>query len=132
MALAASPAMPASPGQVQLHDLLRVCRTGDHVTDALLKEMLGLFIADNGRRIDLARQAARSGDHLALRGAVHAIKGSAALIGATRLRDLAGDLELRVVSGTARNAESATEIMREEFAAVVKTLHSLYPDISAA
>lgn len=115
-----------------MHDLLRVCHAGDHVNDALLKEMLGLFIADNGRRIDLAQQAAKRGDHLALRGAIHAIKGSAALIGATRLRDLAGDLELRVVSGTARNTESATEIMREEFAAVVKTLHSLYPDISVA
>jgi hypothetical protein len=40
-----------------------------------------------------------------LRGAVHALKASAALIGADHLRDLAGDLELRVVSGTANDPE---------------------------
>lgn len=124
--------MSVSPGRVHLDDLLTVCRAGDHVNRELLKEMLALFIEDNRRRVDLAIEAAASGDPIGLRSAVHAIKGSAALIGAAHLRDLAGKIEMRVVSGTIRNDGADIATLRNEFDAVVATLRSLYPDLPAA
>jgi two-component system sensor histidine kinase/response regulator len=121
--------MSIDPGRVQLDDLLAVCRAGDHINRELLKEMLALFIEDNRRRVDLAIAAADSGDRLELRSAVHAIKGSAALVGAAHLRDLASDIELRVVQGNVDNVAASTQSLRTEFDAVAATLRSLYPDL---
>jgi HPt (histidine-containing phosphotransfer) domain-containing protein len=96
----------------------------------LLKEMLRLFIQDNDRRVRVALAAAEEGDALALRGAVHALKGSAALIGAEHLRDIASDCELRIVSGTIRNPQAQARQLSDEYTAVVSTLRSLYPDLA--
>lgn len=124
--------MHVSPGQVQLDDLLTVCRAGDRLNRALLTEMLSLFIDENHRRIGVAMQAADHGDPVALRSAVHAIKGSAALVGASQLRDLAADIEMRVLGGVVHDFSAATGTLRDEFLAVVDTLRSLYPDLPAA
>jgi len=97
--------VPLSTGQVCLDNLLHVCRTGDQIDDGLLREMLMLFIEENRPRIRTALAAAAHGSPLELRGAAHAIKGSAALIGADHLCDLAHDLECCVMSG-AVNASS--------------------------
>jgi HPt (histidine-containing phosphotransfer) domain-containing protein len=118
-------------GQVRLDDLLRVCRTGEQIDHELLKEMLMLFISENGHRIVAAVAAAERGNDVELRGAVHALKGSAALIGADHLRDLAGDLEFRVASGTANDPECAAQGLRDEYMAVVSTLRSIYPDLAS-
>lgn len=124
--------MHLSPGQVHLDDLLTVCRAGDHLNRALLTEMLSLFIDDNHRRVALAVAAATSGDPVALRSAAHAIKGSAALVGANHLRDLAGNIELRVIGGVVHDFNADTRELEGEFMAVVGTLRSLYPDLPAA
>jgi HPt (histidine-containing phosphotransfer) domain-containing protein len=124
--------MPLAPGQVRLDDLLRVCSSdGGQTNRGLLQEMLMLFIQENERRVDAAVVAADEGDGLALRGAMHAVKGSAALIGAERLRDLAGDCELRIISGTLNDPPACARQLRDEYAAVVSTLKSLYPDLCA-
>ena len=123
--------MRATPGTVRLDDLLRVCRSGDHVNHELLKEMLVLFIDENARRVRTVIDAASSGNQNDLRGAAHAVKGSAALIGADRLRQLAGDLEVRVFSGAGRNPRAAAEQLRDEYTAVVSTLRTMYPDLLA-
>ncbi len=122
--------MRPSPGQVRLDDLLRVCRSGEQINHTLMKEMLGLFIQDNRRRISMALGAAETGNSIELRGAVHALKGSAALIGAEHLRDLAANLEFRVVSGTVKDAHLATRQLEDEYAAVVSTLRTIYPDLA--
>jgi HPt (histidine-containing phosphotransfer) domain-containing protein len=119
-------------GQVRLDDLLGVCRSGDQINYGLLKEMLLLFIEENRRRVDAMLDAAAEGNDAGLRGAAHALKGSAALVGADRLRDLAGDLELGVLSGTSRDPKAAAERLRDEYTAVVATLRTLYPDLVAA
>jgi HPt (histidine-containing phosphotransfer) domain-containing protein len=122
--------MRPTPGQVRLDDLLRVCRSGQQINHALMKEMLGLFIQENRRRISAALGAAETGNSVELRGAVHALKGSAALIGAEHLRDLAANLEFRVVSGTVQDVDVATRQLQDEYAAVVSTLQSIYPDLA--
>lgn len=131
LAMPNSPLMPTVSGQVRLDDLLRVCSSGGQTNHELLKEMLGLFIQENERRVHAALVAADEGNAPALRGAVHAVRGSAALIGAEHLRDLAGDCELRIVSGTIRNPQACAQQLRDEYAAVVSTLKSLYPDLCA-
>lgn len=88
-----------------------------------------LFIQENGRRVRAAVAAADDGDARALRGAMHAVKGSAALIGAQRLRDLAGDCELRIISGTIKDPQECVRQLSDEYTAVVATLRSLYPDL---
>jgi two-component system sensor histidine kinase/response regulator len=122
--------MRSAPGQVRLDDLRRVCRSGEQINHALMKEMLGLFIQENRRRISMALGAAETGDSVELRGAVHALKGSAALIGAEHLHDLAANLEFRVVSGTVKDAHVETRQLEDEYAAVVSTLRSIYPDLA--
>ena len=122
--------MCASPGQVRLDDLLRVCRSGDTVNYELLKEMLALFIDENARRVEAVVAAAATGNDTSLRGTAHAVRGSAALVGADRLRDLAGDLEFRVLSGASRDPRAAAEQLRDEYTAVVATLRTLYPDLA--
>lgn len=119
-------------GHVRLDDLIQVCRSGDGVDHELLTEMLSLFIHENARRLDDARDAARLADRTELRGAIHAVKGSAALVGADDLHRLASELELEVVNGSALNLLGATEQLRQEFAAVVSTLYARYPELRSA
>lgn len=109
-----------------------MCRTGAEINDALLKEMLRLFIGENARRVDAIGEAARLANQKDLRAALHALKGSAALLGADRLRFLAAGMEDAVVNATGQDAVAAAEELRREFSAVVATLHSLYPDLASA
>jgi HPt (histidine-containing phosphotransfer) domain-containing protein len=119
-------------GDVRLDDLIQVCRSGDWVDHELLKEMLSLFIHENARRLDAARDAARLADHTELRSAIHAVKGSAALVGADDLHRLATELEREVMNGSAIDLLGATEQLQQEFAAVVSTLYARYPDLRPA
>ena len=122
----------APPGQVRLDDLLQVCRNSGEIDVALLKEMLGLFIGENTRRVDSIADAVRSGNQQDLRAALHALKGSAALVGADRLRYLAADMEDDIVNATGDDSRAASEELRREFSAVIATLRALYPDLASA
>jgi HPt (histidine-containing phosphotransfer) domain-containing protein len=122
----------ASPGRVRLDDLIQVCRNGTEINETLLLEMLGLFIGENARRVDAIRDAARLGRPDDLRAALHALKGSAALVGADRLRHLAAAMEDDVVNATGADAVASSHELAREFAAVVATLHALYPDLASA
>jgi HPt (histidine-containing phosphotransfer) domain-containing protein len=122
----------ASPGQVRLDDLIQVCRNGTEINDALLMEMLGLFIGENSRRVDAIQDAARLDRPHDLRTALHALKGSAAVIGADRLRQLAAAMEDDVVRATGADAVAASAELAREFAAVVATLHTRYPQLASA
>lgn len=121
-----------APGQVRLDDLIQVCRNGSEINDALLLEMLNLFIGENARRIDIICDAASQGRQHDLRAALHALKGSAALVGADRLRHLAADMEDDVVNATGADAVAAGHELAREFAAVVATLRALYPRLQSA
>jgi HPt (histidine-containing phosphotransfer) domain-containing protein len=132
MSLAAGRAIMGVPsGQVRLDDLRRVCSTGDEVNHALVQEMLVMFIEDNARRVALAVAAASAGDTLRLRAVMHALKGSAALIGAERLRQLADLWEVAILNGSRDDAEARAREIGDEYTAVVRTLKTLYPDLAA-
>jgi HPt (histidine-containing phosphotransfer) domain-containing protein len=93
--------------------------------------MLNLFIRDNARRVQSAVAAANDGDASTLREEVHALKGSAALLGADALRDLAGDIEMRILSGTIPDPHPPALQLSAEYDAVVSTLKALYPELCA-
>ncbi len=56
------------------------------------QDLVGGFIGDSERSIAKMSQALAEEDYLALRGAIHALKGSAAELGAVRLLDLCAEL----------------------------------------
>lgn len=91
--------------------------------------MLQLFIDENERRIRAVLMAADNGDSSRLRCETHAMKGSAAIVGAEHLRDLAADVEVRILTGTIRDPQASARRLRDEFAAVVATLRGLYPGL---
>jgi HPt (histidine-containing phosphotransfer) domain-containing protein len=122
----------AIPGQVRLDDLIQVCRNGTEINEALLMEMLSLFIGENSRRVDVISDAASHGRPQELRAALHALKGSAALIGADRLRYLAADMEDAVVTASGADPVAASGELAREFSAVVATLQALYPHLGSA
>jgi HPt (histidine-containing phosphotransfer) domain-containing protein len=120
--------MPPEPGQVDTATYLSVCRSGDTLDVALMKELLGYFVTGNERRMLDATQAAGADDRAALREIAHAVRGSAALVGAARLRDLAETLELE--SATAERADMAAGVaaLAAEFAAVRASLRARHPE----
>ena len=89
MALALQAGMRSHPGAVDLSNLEAVCQSGETFNTPLLKELVGHFVLQNRRRLDQATNAVTAGNREALRDLAHAVKGSAALLGAGRLHDLA-------------------------------------------
>lgn len=61
----------------------------------VLTELIDLFLADAPPRITMVQGALAAGDGEALRRAAHALKGSAANVGAMGLAALCADLEQR-------------------------------------
>lgn len=67
--------------------------------DALLAQLVGLYRQQvTTRRAELAEAMARA-DTAALRQAAHALRGSAAQVGASGIHDLCGSLEQLAVAG---------------------------------
>lgn len=120
--------MDSSPGSVDISNILSVCRHGEALDVALLREMLGYFIDENHRRMRLSREALESGNRQSLRQVAHAVRGSAAMLGAGRLHDLAWSLELDAFSSDTRTLRMAVDSLRRELDAVVQSLQSAHPE----
>lgn len=71
-----------------------------------LKEVLDLYLANAGRRIDAVRAGLRARDSEATATALHEIKSSAGQLGATAVRRLAEELE-HLVRASAMDAARA-------------------------
>jgi HPt (histidine-containing phosphotransfer) domain-containing protein len=120
--------MDSSPGSIDTSNILSVCRSGDSIDRALLREMLGYFIDENQRRMTTSQQAVVSGDRQALRQLAHAIRGSAAMLGAGRLHDLAWSLELDAETGELQLLARDVSRLRIELDAVVLALRRAHPE----
>ena len=121
--------MRAEPGSVDISQVLSVCRSGESLDSALLKELLGHFVTQNRRRMAAASEAVHGGDRPALREIAHAVTGSAALMGATRLRELASTIEHQAVPGDINLLRAAVHALNREFAAVIAVLRERHPDV---
>jgi HPt (histidine-containing phosphotransfer) domain-containing protein len=120
--------MRSHPGAIDLSNVEAVCQNGDSFNTALLRELVGHFVQQNRRRLDLASDAVDAGNREALRDLAHAVKGSAALLGAGRLHDLAFSLEHRAEPGELPELRSAVERLHREFSAVLRALLARHPN----
>ena len=94
MSFATHPCVQSAPGSIDTRNILSVCCEGEVLNRTLLREMLGYFIDENRRRLVTLSHAVDSGERDTLRQTAHALRGSAAMLGAGRLHDLAWGLEL--------------------------------------
>ena len=120
--------MRSSPGSVDTTNIVSVCNAANGLDLGLLREMLGYFVDENWRRMRKAAAAIASDDRAGLREIAHAVRGSAAMIGAGRLHDLAGALERHALQSDHTALHVAADAMRVEFLAVHASLRQQHPD----
>lgn len=120
--------MDSSPGSIDTRNIVAVCQSGDTVDLALLREMLGYFIDENQRRIVRAQEAVVNGDREALRQLAHAMRGSAAMLGAGHLHDLTWSLEMDAESSELPVLARAVNKVRVELDVVVAAIKKAHPE----
>jgi HPt (histidine-containing phosphotransfer) domain-containing protein len=120
--------MRSHPGAVDLSNLEAVCQNGESFNTALLRELVGHFVEQNRLRLDQAADAIDAGNRETLRDLAHAVKGSAALLGAGRLHDLAFSLEHRAEPGEPQELRSAVAGLNREFSAVLDAVRARHPN----
>ena len=128
MSFAAHLFVQSSPGSIDTRNILSVCQEGEVVNRTLLREMLGYFIDENRRRLATLTQALDAGERQTFRQTAHALRGSAAMLGAGRLHDLAWGLELDGADTDLPTLQLAVTRLQAEFDAVVTSLHNAHPD----
>ena len=114
-------------GAIDPSDLLAVCRAGSTINHDLLYEILGHFVRQNRDRMTQVMRALELADRVQVAQLAHAIKGSAAMVGAGYLAHLANRLELDAADGSPALLVNSVRTMQDEFAAVLQTLRTLYP-----
>lgn len=119
--------MLSQPGAIDPSDLVAACRSGSTINLALLNEILGHFVRQNRSRVADAARAFERGDRTQLEHLAHAVKGSAALVGAKHLSRLAFELELDAHVAAPAVLQSRVEAIQQEFDAVVRTLSIEHP-----
>jgi HPt (histidine-containing phosphotransfer) domain-containing protein len=97
--------------------------------EAEVREMLGVFAAENERRRAPLRAAAEAGDLAELARLAHATKGSSGSFGAERLHDLAVRLEERALTGQAADAAALAADMDEAFERAAAAMRLYLDDI---
>ena len=120
--------MRTQPGAVDTSNIVHVCHSDGHLDRDLLREMLVYFIDENRRRMEKALDAFAMDDREALRQLAHAVRGSAAMIGAGRLHDLATGLEYDAAAGAPDHLQATISLMCVEFTAVHASLRAQHPD----
>ena len=114
-------------GAIDPSDLLAVCRAGSATNHDLLYEILGHFVRQNRDRMTQVLTALEAADRVQVARLAHAIKGSAAMVGAGYLAHLANRVELDAADGSPALLVNGVSAMQAEFAAVLQTLRALYP-----
>jgi HPt (histidine-containing phosphotransfer) domain-containing protein len=123
-----APPMHSAPGSIDTRDVVSVCRIGGVLNQGLLREMLGHFVTENERRIAGFAPALIVGNRQTIRNLAHAVRGSAALVGAGRLHDLARTVEMEADAGHIDDLGPSLDAIRLEFAAVKVALHDAHPE----
>lgn len=120
--------MDSSPGSIDTRNIIAVCQSGDIVDLALLREMLGYFIDENERRMVSTQEAVVTGNREALRQLAHAMRGSAAMLGAGHLHDLAWSLEMDAETTELPMLGRAVSKLRVELDSVIAALRKAHPE----
>ena len=80
-----------------------------------LRELVALFVGEIDGRLAHLDEAVARGDAAAIAGVTHGMKGSAANVGALRMRDAAIDLEAAARTGELDDAGVLVARLRDEF-----------------
>jgi HPt (histidine-containing phosphotransfer) domain-containing protein len=131
MGFAPHPFVQSSPGAIDTRNILSICHDGDVLNRTLLREMLGYFIDENRRRLITLTQALEAGERHTFRQTAHALRGSAAMLGAGRLHDLAWGLEMDGADSDLPTLQHAVARVGVEFDAVLTSLQIAHPDALA-
>jgi HPt (histidine-containing phosphotransfer) domain-containing protein len=118
----------STSGAIDTRNLLSVCQEGEILNQALLREMLGYFIDENRRRMLTMAHAVATGQRETLRQTAHAVRGSAAMLGAGRLHDLAWGVELDAEQSDMATLDQAVAKLDAEFIVVLAALHQAHPE----
>jgi HPt (histidine-containing phosphotransfer) domain-containing protein len=109
-----------------LPDSLRELTEGG--TEDLLKELLAVFRADSTERFSLLRQALEAGERQEIRTQAHALKGSAAQVGADAMAKSCHDIEIFAPSGTPAKLSALLERAKSQFEEVCDAIVRVYGD----
>jgi signal transduction histidine kinase/CheY-like chemotaxis protein/HPt (histidine-containing phosphotransfer) domain-containing protein len=90
-----------------------------HDDEALIREVVSLFLVDCPARLAIVEEAALARDAARLREQAHALKGSAASLGAVRLADAASVVERLAADARLDAARAACRVLRVEAAAAL-------------
>jgi HPt (histidine-containing phosphotransfer) domain-containing protein len=90
-----------------------------------MEEVAGLFLLDGASRIRAMREAAQAGDARGMGAAAHALKGSCAMLGATRLAQLCAALESAARQGWLEQARQQAPLIEAEYERVSAALAQL-------
>ncbi len=91
----------------------------------LLKEVIGLFLADYPKRLSEVKKAVADGNAQALAGAAHALKGSVGTFAVMGAYEAAANLETIGRGGGVTGAEKALDGLEEELSRLARALRSL-------
>jgi len=99
--------------------------------DAFTLKMIQLFLDYTRTKIEEARQAQADGNLLAVEHAVHPIKSSAGNVGASRLRDLATEIEALAQAKNNDRLPDLIQDLAKSFAAVSAELEKVRGSLSS-
>ncbi|HLH20798.1 MAG TPA: Hpt domain-containing protein [Bryobacteraceae bacterium] len=103
-------------------DLRMLAEMGDF---AVVREVISIFQTDTRARIGKLRQALADGDAARARGEAHAIKGSAAQVGALEVSELCRSMEAAAARQDVAAASSLFPQLEIAFAAVCSAMAKL-------
>jgi HPt (histidine-containing phosphotransfer) domain-containing protein len=111
---------------MDLSKLRDVCRSGDGIDEALLVQLLGMFLDDNRERVLALRRAVDARDLEQTRRLAHTLAGSVGTAGALTLSGMARAIESLAHDGRLPEAEAVAAV-EAEFARVETVVRTSYP-----
>lgn len=125
-----TPAKRADGDDAAAVSMARIQRVRDSLSsgDAILAELIDLFLADLPRRTAAIAAAIENADAAALALHAHALRGGAANFGAARLDDLCGQLEEMGRRGVFSGTRPALEQLRPASESVRQALLAIRPN----
>jgi HPt (histidine-containing phosphotransfer) domain-containing protein len=97
----------------------------------IVAETIAIFLADGALRLDLTRRAAAEADAEAIHRVSHAFRGSALMLGASRLAAACEVLETVGIERRVADAEAALERVVFEFALAQQALRRIAAAMTA-
>ena len=120
---------PRRAKTIDRHALLKQLEIGGRVRPALVAKVIGLFLADTPPLLDELAKGIRNHDQRAVERAVHTIKSSAGVVGASGLAESAGLAEGHARRGSLDAVQQHVGDIQRQFDAAVVELEALRAEL---